>query len=120
MISSDLIKDFFEDQFGKYGPGFSYVDHQLLKANKFEEFFDLLLARTRKQFIYGSPIAIAIIIIGLTSFWLNSNPFDIANIILPIYCILIGGLFQYWISKQYFIIKSSNWLIKKMLTETEP
>lgn len=119
MITSELIKTFFEEQFGDYDPGYSYADHQLLKENKFQEFFDLLLAKSRKRFFYGFPIAIAFIIIGLIYFWSFMEAFAIMELVLAIFWIIVGGMYLFWTSRQFFIIRSSVSLFQKMLAKAD-
>jgi|GEM_PF-1507953 hypothetical protein len=119
MISNELIKQFFEEQFDDISPFFLYKDHQLLKENKFQEFIDRQLTKARKRYIFGFVISISGILLGLTYFWFYVISSEIVHIIGAIFWIIMGFHSQFWFSKQYFIISSSMSLFQKMLAKTE-
>jgi len=86
MISDELIKNFFEEQFEDISPFFLYKDHQLLKENKFREFIERQLIKSRKRFIFGIVSAIA----G-SLFWFSKQYFIISSSM---------SLFQKMLTKQ--------------------
>lgn len=119
MISNELIKNFFEEQFEDISPFFLYKDHQLLKENRFQEFIDRQLIKSRKRFIFGILLAIANFILCLTYFWFYAETSEIVHIISAIFWLQMGATSLFWFSKQYFIISSSMSLFQKMLTKAE-
>jgi type IV secretory pathway VirB3-like protein len=117
MISDELIKNFFEEQFEDISPFFLYKDHQLLKDNKFQEFIERQLIKSRNRFIFGIICAIAGFILGLTYFWFYFETSEIVHVINALFWIVMGAGSLFWFSKQYFIISSSMSLFQKMLTK---
>lgn len=119
MISNELIKNFFEEQFEDISPFFLYKDHQLLKENKFQEFIDGQISKSRKRFIFGIILAIASFILSLTYLWFYAETSDVVHIINGFFWLLMGATSLFWFTKQYFIIRSSMSLIQRMLSKTD-
>lgn len=119
MISKELIKQFFEEQFDEISPFFLFKDHQLLSENRFEEFIERQLAKSRKRFMLGLVVSIATFLCGLAYFWFYFKTAEIANIIIAIFWFAMSMSQLFWFSKQYFIISSSMSLFQKMLPNTE-
>lgn len=115
MITNEFIKKFFEEQFEDISPFFLYRDHQLLKENRFQEFIDRQLIKSRKRYIFGIVIAIANYILGLTYFWFYVETSEIVHVLSAVFWHMMGAGSLFWFSKQYFIISSSMSLFQKML-----
>ncbi|PWN07066.1 hypothetical protein [Rhodohalobacter mucosus] len=117
MISNDLIKNFFEEQFEDISPFFLYKDHQLLKENKFQEFIERQLIKSRRRFIFGIVSSFAGFILALTYFWFYFETSEIVHVINALFWMVMGAGSLFWFSRQYFIISSSMALFQKMLTK---
>jgi hypothetical protein len=117
MISDELIKNFFEEQFEDISPFFLYKDHQLLKESKFQEFIERQLIKSRRRFIFGIVSAIAGFLLGLTYFWFYLETYEIVHVINALFWMVMSAGSLFWFSKQYFIISSSMSLFQKMLTK---
>lgn len=119
MISNELIKNFFEEHFEDISPFFLYKDHQLLKENKFQEFIDQQLTKSRKRFFFGIALSALSALLFLVYTWSYFISPEIMHIINAIFWFFMCATTQFWFSKQYFIIKSSMSLFQKMLAKTE-
>lgn len=119
MISNEIIKNFFKEQFEDISPFFLYKDHKLLKENQFQEFIDRQLIKSRKRFIIGIVISIFAVLLGLTYFWFYIISPEIVHLISAIFWFIMGASTQFWFSKQYFIISSSMSLFQKMLAKAD-
>jgi len=119
MISAELIKGFFKEQFDEISPFFLYKDHQLLKENKFQEFIDRQLSKSLNRFIFGIILSFLCLLLGLFYFWLYAQSSEILHLLTSFFWIIIAWSHLFWFSKQYFIIKSSMSLFQKMVDKSE-
>lgn len=119
MISNELIKSFFVEHFQDVSAFFLYKDHQLLKADRFQEFIERQLIKSRKRFVIGIVLVITGLILGLTYFWMYHVHSDIVHLVLAIFWIMMAASYLFWFTKQYYIISGSMSLLQKMLEKQE-
>ncbi len=119
MISNELIKNFFEEQFEDISPFFLYKDHRLLKENRFQEFIDQQLIKSRRRFIFGIVLSALSALLVFIYFWSYYIFPEIMHIINAIFWFFMCAITQFWFTKQYFIISSSMSLFQKMIAKTE-
>lgn len=119
MISPELIKGFFKEQFDEISPFFLYKDHQLLNDNKFQEFIDRQLSKSHNRFILGTVLSVFCLLLGFLYFWFYAQSSEILHLLTSFFWIIAAGTNLYWFSKQYFIIKSSMSLFQKMIAKSE-
>lgn len=118
-ITDKLIKNFLVEQLGEISPFFLYKDHQLIKQNRFDEFIERQIDKSRKRYFLGFFILLAGTLAGVYYIWMYMNVNDTFYLFSAIYWFSCGVFLFHWHCKQYFIITGSMSLIKKIVDQKQ-
>lgn len=119
MVTKDTIEEFFEDQFRNTSQFFLYKDRQLLEKGKYREFALEQISKASKSFWSVTSSVFICSYWGIISFieyGAGPNLFDLTFGLIA-WLAIIGILF--YSAKEYFTIKSSMFLLMKLLDKME-
>lgn len=119
METKTLITRFLEENMGDVSHFFMYKDHQLLKENKFDEFIEGQLSKSRLRYYLGIFLYFIALVLGLAYFWLYLDSESMVQLINAIFWLGMSGLSLHWFSKQYFLVSSTMKLVRTLLDENE-
>jgi len=119
MVTQDTIEEFFEDQFQNTSRFFLYKDKQLLKKGEYREFALEQIGKASRTF-WSVTFSVFICsywgIMSFIEYGAGPNWFDLI-FGLSAWIAIIGILF--YSAKEYYTIKSSMFLLIKLLDEKE-
>jgi len=119
MATQAIIEEFFQDQFQNTSRFFLYRDKQLLEKGRYREFAQEQISKSSKIF-WSVTFSVFICsywgIMSFIEYGAAPNWFDL-TIGLTAWVAIIGILF--YSAKEYYTIKSSMFLLIKLLDEKE-
>lgn len=117
MNYSNLIQSFYASNLGRVGTVLSYKEKQLLKEDKFDEFFELQQKRSSRRFAIGIIIALAYFAIGLFQIWHFAEKQDLFYPVTSAIWVILGTLMIIWFTRQYYIIKSARFIFQNAINQ---
>lgn len=119
MINKSKLVSFLESELDGFKSNFLYKDKQLLNEEKFTEFAQVLLKRSKKSFGLMFAAALCFLLIGV--FYLTNLLIPGSPIWIGLSYMLLGITFMVVSTREYYKIKGSMTLLLKILeTDEEP
>jgi len=117
MIDKAKLVDYFESELNGYSSNFLFKDKQLLNEEKFIEFAQVLLKRSKRSFSIMFVVALIFVVIGVLY---------LSNLLIPGSPMWIGASYMFLgisftviSTREYYQVRGSMTMLLKLLEADE-
>jgi len=117
MIDKAKLVDYFESELNGFSSNFLFKDKQLLNEEKFIEFAQVLLKRSKRSFSIMFVVALIFVVIGVL--YLSNLLIPGSPIWIGLSYMFLGISFMVISTREYYQVRGSMTMLLKLLEADE-